>query len=143
MQHFREIGEPVKQRNFYWGELPSLESQFAKAGEACMQKFDDPALAHLTEEQKDNVLKKHVAMTEFFTKVREDRTAKADSEDPAFTLADISAKISSFKTETNAIFATPPPKPEEKKEEKKEEDAKMEGAEEKKEESAAGPEVPP
>lgn len=125
LDHFKAIGEPVKQRNFYWGELPSMEKELEKATEVIQQKLSDPALAHLTDEQRDNVLKKHQATNDFFAKVREDRAAKSDAQDPGFKLTDISAMLNSLKTETNAIFATPPPKPKTPPKEK-EEDAKME-----------------
>lgn len=142
LEHFRQIGEPVKARCFYWGEIPSMESQLEKATEVIQQKLAAPELAHLTDEQRDNVLKKHQATNDFFGKVRTDRQAKSDCQDPGFKLSDIESMLSSLKTETNAIFATPPPKPESPPKEK--EDAKMEGPEAPAEEKdAAGPEAPP
>merc|ERR1719152_1125293 len=121
-----------------------MEAQLEKATEVIQQKLQAPELAHLTDEQRDNVLKKHQATNDFFAKVRADRAAKQDSEDPGFKLSDIEAMLSSLKTETNAIFATPPPKPESPPKEK--EDAKMEGPEAlagEKDSGAAGPEAPP
>ena len=131
---FKEVGEPLKARAFYYGELPSIEGQFGKATEHIQAKLAAPELTHLTDEQRDTVLKKHEAAQDFFMKVAADRAAKKDFEDPAFKLADLEAQISTLKTETNAIFATPPPKAESPPKEK--EDAKMNGDAEKEKENA-------
>jgi len=118
LDHFRTIGEPVKEREFYYGELPTLISEFQKATQHIQDRLASPELAHLTEEQRDNVLKKHQACQEYFQKVEADKAAKQLHQDAAYKLNDITAMLSQMKTETNAILSTPPPKPEPKSEEK-------------------------
>lgn len=121
-----------------------MEKAFEKATVYVQEKLADPGLAHLTDEQRDTVLKKHEACANFFNKVKEDRAAKANHQDPAFKLKDIEAQLKTMQNETNAIFMTKPPKKESPA--KPAEDAKM--ADESKENGEApaqpeGPEVPP
>ena len=84
----------------------------------------------MTEEQKENVLKKHEQAIKFMEGVKADRASKQLYQDPAFSLDHILTTLNLTKSETDAIFNAPPPKP---KEEKK--DEKMEDVSEKKEEA--------
>lgn len=77
LDHFRAIGEPVKDREFYWNELPSIVSEFEKATQHIQAQLAAPEKAHLTDEQRDMVLKKHQATLEYITKVEADKAAKA------------------------------------------------------------------
>ena len=77
LDHFKTIGEPVKEREFYWNELPTMLKEFEKATQHIQTKIASPDLAHLTDEQRDNVLKKHQATQEYFQKVEADKAAKA------------------------------------------------------------------
>lgn len=99
------------------------------------QRLASEECSHLNDEQRASCLKSYEAAKAYFDKVEADRQAKADHQDPAYKLNDITAMILNFHTETNTILSIPKPKPAE----PKAEDAPMKD-EEKKEQ---GPEEPP
>jgi heat shock protein 4 len=84
LNQFMKIGEPVKQRYFYYSELDVYFNQFDSLVAGIMQK--EESLAHLTEEQKGKVAKSLEDARGFMDKVRADRDAKALHQDPAFKL---------------------------------------------------------
>lgn len=107
-------------------------------------------IEHLTDDQRNTVNLKLNNSLEWFGKVQADKESKQPFQDPAYGIDGVEAHLSLLKSETQAIFLTPPPKKEEPKPEEKPAEAK-EG--EKKEEAQpgaengpqpeAGPEVPP
>ena len=123
---FKKIGDPVKQRHFYYGELDLYFGQFDQISANIKSKLE--SIAHLTDAQKETVTKKHEEAQKFMDGVKADRAGKQLFQDPAYTLDQILTTFNLVKSETDAIFNAPPPKP---KEEKK--DEKMEDATEKKE----------
>ena len=130
LDKFKQIGEPVKQRHFYYSELDIYFSQFETATKAIQEKM--AAIAHLTDAQKELVLKKQEEVAKFMQDVKADREAKQLYQDPAFNLDAIINKLNLLKSETEAIFNAPPPKEEKPdesmKDESKEGEAKGEEA---------------
>lgn len=138
LDKFKAIGEPVRQRHFYYSELDVYFSQLGEAVSRIRNRAD--TIEHITEDQKSLIQKKIDATNDFFGKVKADRESKQLYENPAFTLDQIISTLSLLKSETDAIFSkVKAPKAEEpKKEEKPEEaEAKQEDAEMKNEEKAA------
>ena len=130
LEEFKKIGDPVKQRHFYYSELDVYFSQIAEAEKNILMRSD--TIEHITDEQKETITKKVAAAKEFFAKVQADRAAKQLHENPAFNLDQIISTVSLLKSETEAVFASvKPPKKEEKlaEEEKKPEDAEMKNEE--------------
>jgi deferrochelatase/peroxidase EfeB len=131
LDKFQKIGEPVKQRHFYYSEL---DIYFKQIEDLCVLISSRAAtVEHITAEQTDLINKKMGAAKEFFAKVQADRVKKQLFENPEFALDQLIGTISLLKAETEAIFAAvKPPKKEtpEKKEEPEKKDDKAPGAEE-------------
>ena len=140
LDKFKTIGEPVKQRHFYYSELEVYYEQFEKIKALIVQKLG--SIEHLTDDQKKMIEGKLEAGTTLIEGVKADRAAKQLFEDPAYNLNQIINGLAALKKETEGIFNLPPPKP--KVQEPAPTDEKMEDAnkengatEEKKEEAAA------
>lgn len=84
LEKFKSIGEPVKQRHFYYGELEVYYTQFDKLAETINKKRD--SIEHLTDDQKETVNKKLQVATDFMNGVKADRAAKQLHQDPAYNL---------------------------------------------------------
>jgi len=132
MKKFRAIGDPCKTRHFYYSELEVYYAQWDKINERINVRLGE--IAHLTDDQKKMITDKQVFATEFIEKVKADRAAKQNHEDPSFKLDEIINILEDTKKKTDGIFNLPPPKPKEEKkeEEKKNEDVPMEGEGDKK-----------
>ncbi len=130
-EKFRAIGEPVKQRHFYYTELDVYYAQFDKAAKDIQAKLENSG--HLQGEQMETVIKKLEEARKFFEGVKADQAAKKLYENPAYSLNQIIQTLSLLKSETDAIFNAPPPKVEKSDEKMKEDEAK---SSEKKEEAA-------
>jgi len=87
INRFRKIGEPVKQRHFYYTELDVYFEQFQKIQEYTQAKLGE--LAHLSDEQRQLVINRFTAAQDFMTKVMTDKESKQLFEDPAFTVTQI------------------------------------------------------
>jgi len=74
LDKFKAIGEPVKQRHFYYSELDIYFSQLADLTSKITSRAD--VIDHITPEQKELVAAKVAAAKEFFERVQADRTAK-------------------------------------------------------------------
>ena len=109
MDSFKQIGEPVKARHYYYSELDVYFAQFDKVSTTIKDKLG--VIDHLTDEQKETINKKHDTTETMIAAVKADKAAKQLHEDPAYTLDQIIAAIETCKRETEAIFNLPPPKP--------------------------------
>ena len=87
LSKFREIGEPVKQRHFYYTELDVYFSQIEDLKKKILLKAD--TIEHITDEQKDLITKKVDAAETFFAGVQADRAAKQLHENPAYNINQI------------------------------------------------------
>jgi hypothetical protein len=87
LTRFREIGEPVKQRHFYYTEVDMYFTQV----EALKKKINERAVTieHITDEQKDLINKKVAAVDTFFAEVQADKAAKQLHENPNFNVNQI------------------------------------------------------
>jgi len=127
IEKFKAIGEPVKQRHFYYTELDVYYMQFDKAAKDIQAKLESSG--HLTGEQIEVVIKRLEEARKFFDSVKADQTAKKLFENPSFSLNQIIQTLSLLKSETDAVFNAPPPKVDkEMKEEPKSSEKKEEGA---------------
>jgi hypothetical protein len=138
LEKFRAIGEPVKQRHFYYSELDIYFTQLGDAANKISNRV--ASTEHITDDQKNLIQKKIDAANDFFAKVKADREKKQLYENPDFTLDQIISTLSLLKAETEAIFAqVKAPKTEEpKKDEKMEnQEAKKDDVEMKNEEQPA------
>ena len=136
MDAFKQVGEPVKARHYYYGELEVYYAQFEKLAENIKQKL--VSIEHLTDAQKETINKKLTSTENLIAAVKADKAAKELYQDPAYTLDQIIAAIEVCKRETEAIFNLPPPAAEAGSSEKKAEapaDAEMKNEEPKKEEA--------
>ena len=125
MDAFKLIGEPVKARHYYYGELDVYYAQWDKVSTVIKDKLG--VIDHLTDEQKETINKKHTSTENMIAAVKADKASKQLYENPAYTLDQIIAAIESCKRETENIFNLPPPpkveKPEAGSSEKKAEEA--------------------
>lgn len=87
LTRFREIGEPVKQRHFYYTEVDVYFSQV----EALKKKILERAatIEHITDEQKENINKNIQLADTFFAGVQADKAAKKLHENPAYNVNQI------------------------------------------------------
>ena len=111
LDKFKAIGDPVKNRHFYYSELDVYYTQY----EACEEHIQKRTLelTHLTDESKSMLGAKNQIAQSFIEKVKTDRKAKELYQDPAYTLDLIITTLTTVKKETEAIFnlPIPPPKP--------------------------------
>jgi len=124
MDAFKLIGEPIRARHYYYGELDVYYAQWDKVSTVVKDKLG--VIDHLTDEQKETINKKHTSTENMIAAVKADKASKQLYENPAYTLDQIIAAIESCKRETENIFNLPPPKvekPEAGSSEKKGEDA--------------------
>ena len=124
MDAFKLIGEPIRARHYYYGELDVYYAQWDKVSTVVKDKLG--VIDHLTDEQKETINKKHTSTENMIAAVKADKASKQLYENPAYTLDQIIAAIESCKRETENIFNLPPPKvekPEAGSSEKKAEDA--------------------
>jgi hypothetical protein len=84
LDKFKQIGEPVKARHFYYSELEIYYAQFDKVAETVKQKLG--VIDHLTEENKGKINEKLTAAETLIAGVKADRAAKELHQDPAYTL---------------------------------------------------------
>ena len=140
MDAFKQVGEPVKARHYYYSELEVYYAQFEKLAENIKQKL--VSVAHLTDAQKETINKKLTSTETLIAAVKAEKATKKLYEDPTYTLDQIIAAIEVCKRETEAIFNLPPPAVDallagssEKKSEKAPDDAEMKNEEPKKEEA--------
>jgi hypothetical protein len=142
LDKFKLIGEPVKQRHFYYSELSIYFSQFETLTNIIKDKL--ASIAHLSQEQKDLVLKKQEEGEKFMAGVKADQESKQLYQDPSFSLDQIINTLNLLRKETEAIFNAPAPKADEqmkdesksekKEEEDKKDDVEMNGEEKKSDE---------
>lgn len=124
---FKQIGQPVKDRHFYYSELDLYFSQFEDAKKNVLARAD--TTLHITDEQVNVIKMKVDAATAFFDNVKKDRESKQLYENPAFNLNQIISTASLLKSEAEAVFAAVKPPAPKVEEPVKAEDAKMEDAE--------------
>ena len=74
MTKFMEIGEPVKQRHFYYSELDVYYAQFEKISKLIQYKLSE--IEHLTPAQTEMIIKKHEDAQKFIESVKADKAAK-------------------------------------------------------------------
>jgi len=125
---FRSIGDPVKNRHYYYSELDLYFEQHENAQKDITNKI--ASKPDLTDMQKEQIGSKQNSAASLMDGVKKDRESKQLFEDPAYKLDDVINCISNLKSETEGIFSLPPPK-------EKSPDAKMDGDDEKKEEKPA------
>lgn len=126
LEKFQTIGEPVKQRHFYYSELDIYFTQYAELEKLILSRV--PVTEHITAEQTDLINKKVTVAKGFFEGVQSDRQKKQLFENPAFSLDQIISTLSLLKSETESIFqSVKPPKVEEPKKEEAQENGQPEG----------------
>ena len=102
MSKFKAIGDPVKQRHFYYSELEVYYAQWATIREKINTRYE--CIDHLTELQKEIVASKAKVAQDLIDGVKADRAAKELHEDPKYTLEEIIAAIAQAKKDTDAIL---------------------------------------
>lgn len=125
LKAFKDVGEPVVGRHWYYSEIDQYFGQFQAQAEYIQKRAGE--IEHLTEEQRNNVNTKLQNSIDFMGKVKADKESKQLHQEPAFGIDGVVAHLNQLKVETEAIFATPPPKKEEPKKEEKSADKKQEG----------------
>ena len=136
LDKFKQIGEPIKARHFYYSELDVYYGQFDKVKEVIQQKLG--SIEHLTDAQKEDISKKLETAQTLIDGVKADAAAKQKHENPAYTLDQIISTIDTTKRQTEAIFNLPPPPPKSAEKEKEKEEATGE----QKQETRAAEEAP-
>lgn len=74
LDRFKAIGEPVRQRHFYYSELDVYFDQFSQLVQKINEKKD--TIIHLTDDQKAEIDKKVEVATSLMQGVKDDRAAK-------------------------------------------------------------------
>lgn len=120
LKKFREIGEPVKARHFYYTELDVYFGQFEDLRKKITERAD--VIEHITPEQVEQIKGKIATAQALFDGVKADRAAKQLFQDPKYTLDQIIDTLTLLKAESESIFAAVKPP---KKEEAPKEDVKM------------------
>ena len=108
---FKEVGEPIKKRHWYYTEVVSILSSYDNVTQNVIKRTAE--IEHLTDEQKETIGKKVTTCTEVIDKAKADIAAKKTWEDPAYTLEQVQSYIQLCISETDSIFNAPPPKKEE------------------------------
>jgi len=103
LEKFRQIGEPVKQRHFYYSELDIYFTQFAELEKRLLSRAQDTE--HITPEQTELINSKVTLARTFFDNVKADRAKKQLYENPDFNLDQIINNLSLIKSECEAIFS--------------------------------------
>ena len=85
LDKFKKIGDPVKQRHFYYSELEVYYAQFEQITAHIQKRTLELALT-LTDAQQESITGKHQVAQTFIDKVKTDRASKELTQDPAFTL---------------------------------------------------------
>lgn len=111
LKEFRDVGEPIKKRHWYYTEVVSILDSHANVAKHVIKRTQE--IEHLTDEQKETLGKKMSSCNELIEKAKADIAAKKTWEDPAYTLEQVQSYISLLSSETNSIFNAPPPKKEE------------------------------
>lgn len=125
LQQFKEVGEPVISRQWYYTEIDQYFNEFNGLAEHITKRTGE--IEHLTEEQKNTVNMKLQNSIEFMGKVKADKESKQLFQEPAYGIDGVVAHLKLLKAETEAIFNAPPPKKEEPKPESKSAEGKKEG----------------
>jgi len=74
LEKFKLVGEPVKSRHFYYGELDVYYPQFDKIADLIKSKL--VSIEHLTDNQKELINKKLEDATTFIDAVKKDKASK-------------------------------------------------------------------
>ena len=121
LQELQKVGEPVKQREYQFSEIPVAINQFNKSLEIVKAKIGeiDPSKSHITEEEYNKLLSLNNENTEWINQLVAAQQALQPWEDAAYTYQNIQEKMMAFARDASAIYNKPPPPPP--KEEKKEE----------------------
>jgi len=107
IEKYRQIGEPVKARYFYYSELEVYYAQFEKVQSTIKDKLD--VIEHFTDAQKATITKKLTDMETLIAGVKADRAGKQPHENPSYKLDQIIDSIDSTRRDTEAIFNLPAP----------------------------------
>ena len=125
LDQFKEIGEPVISRQWYYTEIDQYFNEFNDLAEHITKRTGE--IEHLTEDQKATLNLKLQNSIDFMGKVRSDKESKQLFQDPAYGIDGVVAHLKLLRSETEAIFSAPPPKKEEPKPEEKSAEGKTEG----------------
>lgn len=111
LKSFRDVGEPIKKRHWYYTEVVSILASYDNVTKNIIKRTQE--IEHLTDDQKETLGKKVSACAEVIEKANADIAAKKTWEDPAYTLEQVQSYIQLLISETDSIFNAPPPKKEE------------------------------
>ena len=109
IREFKQIGEPVKQRYFYYSELDLYFTQFEEMQTSIAEKLT--SIDHFTwaaGKKYEIALKQKPAVT-FMEGVKADKASKTLTQNPNYKLDSIIDTLNTLKKESDAIFNRPQP----------------------------------
>ena len=109
------VGNPIKARWRFRNEFEDFVGQYQKFKTKAVAQMAE--VAHLTDEQRNNINDKCGVVEQFFMETRAKLEQLPKHEDPPCTLADLDKKNAALEAEVYAILNAPPPKKEEEKKE--------------------------
>ena len=98
MKEFKKIGDPVKQRHFYYSELNVYYDQFDTIVKNIQSKMG--TVETCTDDRKEEVNTKVTAAQTFMEGVKADQNGKQPHQDPAYNLDGILLTLETLKKET-------------------------------------------
>ena len=94
IQHQKQVGEPIKQRQFYYSEVSVYFEQFDRISEQLQALLDQGGL---NERQSKQILDKHGGVQDMIAKYKADRDSKQLWDDPKYSVSDLQSSIQSLK----------------------------------------------
>lgn len=121
LEALQSIGNPIKMRWRFRGEFDDYVNIYQKYRTKATAQMAE--VAHLTDEQRNQINDKCAVLEQYFMEVRSQMEAKQKYEDIDCTLSQLDNKQMLLEAEVNAILASKPPAPKKEEEEKKDEAA--------------------
>lgn len=94
IQHQKQVGEPIKQRQFYYSEVSVYFEQFDRISEQLQALLGQGGL---NERQSKQILDKHGGVQDMIAKYKADRDSKQLWDDPKYSVSDLQSSIQSLK----------------------------------------------
>ena len=96
--HFKQLGEPIKQRQFYYSEVAVYFEQFDRISEKLQNMLGQGSL---NEKQSKQLIDKHGGVQNMIAKYKADKDGKQLWEDPKYSVSDLQSSIQSLKRDVD------------------------------------------
>ena len=104
LDHFKKIGNPVKERFRFHSEIDVFFTQFANFALEMNEKLNS---IPLTIEQRNEILTKYTELEGYFAVIKAEIANKKLFEDIPFSIDEVHEKLDNLKYTVNKIFASP------------------------------------